>query len=318
MRVSMSFELHSKQSSTIRRSLAIGENYTIESKDPLMCVYFVEPGNIRLCVYVDGELFQTATNFTDVAGIDFGMHKGKLIITALSATKFWMVAVVFPYECKSHRFISSFPDFNILFSKDSSNADTKITSSQSVCIWPAQPYDHTLKITTDTEKDFDRLILYGSPGAITEISGNREIDIFSKTGDEYLFWQSDSTGISNSFRIKTSIMEEPYGPLFQIMIHGTGTNDVILLITHKEGLEPPDDNSKVDDINYLKVVLPYIITLTIVLIITAIIFGSYALFLYYHLNKHATEQKHEDNYDKKEYLNAHEECFPLPFTGEGL
>lgn len=306
--------LRERKIESFKVALQQGEEFIIETKDPLLSVFFLKVNKISATIYANDLFYQNITNLTEIAGIDFGASIGKVVFHAKSKTKLIFNAMVYPRECINHRYTSSFPDAKIIFSRDSQDPDYKITSNQVFCYWPTQPFEHIIEVNTDTEKDFDRLILVSLPGVIKEFSGIGSSHFFSHDGLEYFMWQADATGVSHNFSIIINNLSKPFGPSFQKMMRGDEAHELTILFTSKSGEAPPEeseDGTNEEQIRLFNILIPVLITFTILLILFAFFSITWAIKVYKETFSLNVSDK-EDN-DSKEYIGANGDNCPLPY-----
>lgn len=249
----------------IREELQMGENFTLESQYPLLCVYFVAMVNVRVSIYIDDSLYNELDEFSDITGIDCGNHRARLVFQCTSDYgSIRLSAVVFPAECESHRLLLSFPFTNLVFSSKSMNDDYRLTHHQHICIWPATPAVHTVNLTMYTEKEFDVLTVWTKHGVTRAFSGHVTDTFASRDGLEFFMWRSDATGLSDNFSIRIETLVEESFPMFRTVIRGGQSNDVSLLFTRSDDPMPTIPKPHVFELENLLPIL-YVVTGIIVI-----------------------------------------------------
>lgn len=215
------------------QKLQANDKVKIESPFPFLCVYFLRLRGITLSIYTNDQLYKNITDSYSISGVDFGNSHGSIIFRATEDTDIVISAIVFPFFCQKHRYISSLPQLNFTFSSDSEIADYQIMSNQRFCFWPSAPTDHFIRITADTEQHFDKLLVHAPPGIIALISGNETFEFMSMKGAEFITWETDVSTISRMFSI--SIETEVYAkyPVIDYMISGIQASDVSLFFSQE-------------------------------------------------------------------------------------
>jgi hypothetical protein len=182
-------------------------------------------------------------------------------------------ALVFPRGCESQRVIAAHPSLNLSFSSSSSDPAFRIGHNQRICIWPANPGSHSIRIQTDTEHGFDVLKMFSKEGLITAFSGQMESHFPSFGGVEFFIWETDGDGLSSGFSI--AIPEDwqyPYPP-FTAVLRGNQVLDVSLIFVDSDepGLAsvPPRATDRVGR-SETKKLLPVLIGFTVGLLVLAL------------------------------------------------
>ena len=264
-----SYSMSPDEIKDFRLELKPGEVFTLESRFPLLCVYFIKISNVNLSIYIDGNCYKELSDFTDIAGIDCGNHVALLEFRCTGDGGFVRVAaVVFPIQCDNHRMMVSLPFFELVFSSRSVNEDFRITNRQRICIWPATPAPHQVTLAVNTENGFDVLKVYTKHGVTRAFSGRDSSTFESHAGLEYFLWESDGSGLSDNFSLRIgSLVEEMY-PNFRKVIHGEQLNDVSLIFARSD--EPMPTVPK-PDIFEMSSLVSIIFAVTVILVLSTII-----------------------------------------------
>ncbi|OHT05869.1 hypothetical protein TRFO_26214 [Tritrichomonas foetus] len=304
-------------SGMIPKKLKPGENFTVESEKELLCIYFLKLIDVKLSLYVDGQLYKEIEDTSSIAGIDFGNSKGKVVFTALSNCQEGKVifsAIVFPPLCQKHRFISSMPFVNFTFSQNNQNEDFKITLNQQFCFWPAAPTDHLVKITTNSEPQFDNIKVVTIEGVVLMLSGKDYKEFHSRKGQEFLIWETDSTTLSNYFTISVSSFEFKEYPIINQMLKGYQATDATMFFVQENKDKYPNDQKKTDDLRHK--ILPALLAITACLVGAAICAVVWAVRVFKKEADDSFDFFATESFKKSEFIYASTDEIPLPYMIE--
>lgn len=266
-----------RETEIIHRKMNLTKGYSnsIISKSPGLAVVFINVYGTSIEVTSNNQIYNSDSDGSPYAGIDFGSTIGSITFTANEDTELEYTAVVFPHQCIHHHLISTYFFDQVYFSINSTDQDFKITSRQDFCYWNAIPTKKKYHIIVDSEKSFDRLIKYSKIGRTGDYSGKMDIHITSNSGMNYFQWSTDDSDDSNFFLINVSTLQFYKTPLLKKMFSGTIVNDVSPFYQSvpfpKQTPEPTQENS------FIVHLLPPLAIVTFVLLITAIIFSIWAL-----------------------------------------
>lgn len=248
------------------------ENVSITADAGILAVIFFERLNVDIDISVNNNSFHVMGEDDKACGFDFGKNDVEITVTPRGLIGEITAALIsWPDQCRSHRVITTLPFDTLVYSRTAPEADYRLTDSQTICIWPAQPSPHDLAVEMHTEHGFDVLEYRSSSGIHRAFSGNDVATVHSPKGLNYFVWRSDHQHLSENFTIATKTSWQPVLPFFKKTIRVE--NDVSVLFPwdgdtsdfYPDGKEPQwDANSE------LRAIMPVFYGLTLTFIVVTI------------------------------------------------
>jgi hypothetical protein len=267
---------------------------------------------VQISIYIDGALFSTLTDASEIAGIDSGVHLMRIVFRADAPTDLTFSAFVFPKDCRTQRFVMSLPFFHFELSRHAPDPAWRIQHNQHFCFWPATPTSHHLTVTMHTEAGFDLLKLYHNIGLVTAFSGHTQSVLHSPDGAEFFIWHTDNDELSENFSIQITTSSPVQFPVFSKMLTDAQSQHVSLVFVRQ--MDPsnpwtfpsPEPNGHPN-----RIVLGVVGAVTVVLTVLAAVSVGWA----FKVVRAYREDFGTDSGDGKEegYHQAGDGALPVPF-----
>ena len=191
------------------------ENVSITANAGILAVIFFKRLNADIDISVNNNSFHVMDKDDKACGFDFGENDVEIKVLPREFGEITAALISWPDQCRRHRVITTLPFDTLVYSHKAPEADYRLTDSQTICIWSAQPSPHDLAVEMHTEHGFDVLEYRSNNGIHRAFSGNDSATVHSPKGLNYFVWRSDHQHISENFTIATKTSLQPVLPFFK-------------------------------------------------------------------------------------------------------